>query len=155
LLGRASSPFEVPQNRSHQGRAATAGGTIVDPLSLRTGSTVPSGPAVDVSAAPTQPRLLATGLYLGGTGRLDIGARYGIVVDGARLKVMGPFDGSILALERWLYGLTATVAQDRVLIAIGARNTSIALVFGSLSGMSATRLADELQSARDRARSVS
>jgi hypothetical protein len=154
LLGRASSPFEVPQNRSHQGRAATAGGTIVDPASLRTGSTMPSVSAVDV-AAPTQPQLLATGLYLGGTGRLDIGARYGIVVDGARLKVMGPFDGSVLALERWLYGLTATVAQDRVLIAIGARNTSIALVFGSISGMSATGLADELQSARDRARSVS
>ncbi len=90
-------------------------------------------------AAPPTTRVLATGIFIGGSRPLDIGGRYIIVVDGDDLEVRGPVDiGPDELIGRWaLSSIDASGLTDRLAISSrGGSTPAFALMFRGLSGAS-------------------
>ena len=103
------------------------------------------------SGSPPRRILLAVAVYFAGTPRLEIGARYGLVVEGTRFKLMGPYDPAAVAFDRPLAGLAATVNEGRLLLALPDGHDAIALVFASISGSTPELVAKALTKAADEA----
>jgi hypothetical protein len=137
--------------------ATLAGAARVEPTSLtngrRAGVAVATAPRAAPRSVESKPRLLATGVYWAGTARLDMGARYGIVVDGPSLRLTGPYDPTVVALEHPLAGTVASTAHGRLLVAIPDGQVAIGLVFSSVTGGSVETVAGLLNEAAEAAAS--
>ena len=51
--------------------------------------------------------MLATAVYLSGTPHLEVGGRYGFMIDRDRLRLVGPHDPSVTAFEQPIAGVMA------------------------------------------------
>jgi hypothetical protein len=111
----------------------------------------PSEPGV-TPPRPPEPILIATAVYFAGSPRLEIGARYGLIIEGSRFKIVGPYDPSVVAFERPLAGLAATVNLGRVLLAFPDGRGSMALVFTAVAGATPERVVETLLKAAEQAR---
>jgi hypothetical protein len=98
-----------------------------------------------------EPHLISTAVYFAGSPRLEIGARYGLIIDGSQFKIVGPYDPTVVAFERPLAGLAATVNLGRVLLAFPDGRGSIAVVFTALAGATPQQVVETLLKAAARA----
>jgi len=108
-------------------------------------------PGVIPLPAP-EPIFVSTAVFFAGSPKLEIGARYGLIIEGTRFKIVGPYDPSVVAFDRPLAGLAATVNLGRVLLAFPDGKGSIALVFTALAGASPQRVVEVLLKAAEQAR---
>jgi hypothetical protein len=176
------APAVLEPGAEHRSRATSSSGAIrVEPTPLAGGTAAASerpdrGPTIqpDTPAAiasapatsrppspgepgmtpprPAEPILIATAVYFAGSPRLEIGARYGLIIEGSRFKIVGPYDPSVVAFERPLAGLAATVNLGRVLLAFPDGRGSIALVFTALAGATPQKVVETLLKAAEQAR---
>jgi hypothetical protein len=96
---------------------------------------------------PRPATIVATGVYLSGTVKLELGGRYGFIIDGSRFRILGPLSPSIVALDRPLAGMTVSTAHGRLLLAIPSNKTDELMVFTSVVGTSLQKLAEAIQQA--------
>jgi len=103
-----------------------------------------SAPPPNTAIATGRPAIVATAVFYSGTVRLEFGGRYGFVVDQGHLRIVGPLSPSVVALERSLAGITASVAHGRLLLGIPDNRFGELLVFTSVVGLSADALAEAI-----------
>ncbi len=95
---------------------------------------------------------MATGVYFSGTVRLELGGRYGFMIDGDRFRILGPLSPSIVALDQSLAGMTVSTAHGRLLLAIpDDRAGELLLVFTAIVGASLEKVSEAIQQAVDEA----
>ena len=80
--------------------------------------------------------MVATAVYLSGSFALDVGGRYGFIIDDDRLRLVGPHDPAVTALERPIAGIMAEVSEGNLLLTIPDRRFGTFLAFRSVTGIS-------------------
>ena len=90
---------------------------------------------------------MATGVYFSGTVKLELGGRYGFMVDGSRFRILGPLSPSIVALDRPLAGLAVSTAHGRLLLALARSKSDELMVFTSVVGASLEKVVEAIQQA--------
>jgi hypothetical protein len=162
---RGSSGRDAPTvaaSASSQAAVAGAGpgGDSVRQLRNRLGPTSvassSSGAAANWATAPaTAPRdlhdvVLATAIFMTGNRGLQAGSRYGIAIVEDELRILGPVDvdPAAIAITHQLRAVDASGFQERLIITgdRGRRRERLALVFMSVAGGSAERVADAIVS---------
>jgi hypothetical protein len=158
----ASELPTVAASASSQAAVAGAGpgGDSVRQLRNRLGPTSvassSSGAAANWATAPaTAPRdlhdvVLATAIFMTGNRGLQAGSRYGIAIVEDELRILGPVDvdPAAIAITHQLRAVDASGFQERLIITgdRGRRRERLALVFMSVAGGSAERVADAIVS---------
>jgi len=159
LLGRGSIEDETAggftRRRSWFGSrqavrppAVDAGRSVSQPPTVPAAAQNPTSgpPAVAPSTGGVaQPGgTLATGVYVTGTASLEPGRRYGLAVDGPRLRIMGPLevDPATVAVDRAVTDADASVVDGRLVIRGPKGKTGFVMAFMSLAGMSPAALAE-------------
>lgn len=107
----------------------------------------PAATAIAIERPSTPATILGTGVYFSGTVKLELGGRYGFMIDGSRFKVLGPLSPSIVALDRPLAGLTISTAHGRLLLGVSGAKSDELMVFTSVVGASAEKVAEAIQQA--------
>ena len=107
----------------------------------------PAATAIAIERPSTPATILATGVYFSGTVKLELGGRYGFMIDGSRFKILGPLSPSIVALDRPLAGLTISTAHGRLLLGVSGAKSDELMVFTSVVGASAEKVAEAIQQA--------
>jgi hypothetical protein len=125
-------------------------------LPASTVGTASTGAAVDMSpthaTVPVQRELhdvvLATAIFMTGNRGLQAGGRYGIAIVDDELRILGPvdIDPAAVAITHPLAAVDASGFQERLIITgdRGRRRERLALVFMSVAGGSAERVADAI-----------
>ncbi len=98
----------------------------------------PDGTTATPAASRTTPdmEILATGVFVGGSVHLSLGARYAISRRKRTFEVRGPVDiaPGVLRLEHAMTGLDATVVADRLVVTEKTTGRpSFVIVFQSLT----------------------
>jgi hypothetical protein len=134
-----------------RGRRRTAGSSATP------GPDAPAARARPPAAPPTvrtavaertqRPAILATAVYYSGTVRLELGSRYGFVIEDGVLRIVGPLSPSVVAYEGALAGVTTSVAHGRVLLTVPDHRAGELLVFTSVVGLSLDAMAEAIQQA--------
>jgi hypothetical protein len=120
----------------------------VEPTRRPDAPTSPPAPTAIAAERPsTPPTIVATGVYFSGTVKLELGGRYGFMVDGNRFRILGPLSPSIVALDRPLAGLTISTAHGRLLVAVANSKSDELMVFTSVVGASLEKVAEAIQQA--------
>lgn len=112
----------------------------------------PSRPAVRSNsvtapdATDTREVLLATAVFVAGTGRLEPGRRYEIAMNATHLRIVGPtdLDPTSLVLERPVDGLEARAVEGRLVLSEPGTRTGLVLAFMAISGTTTAGLADTI-----------
>ena len=94
-----------------------------------------------------RPSILATAVFYSGTVRLELGSRYGFVVDDGTLRIVGPLSPSVIAYERRLAGVTTSVAHGRLVLTVPDGRAGEFLVFTAVVGLSLDGMADAIKKA--------
>ncbi|HET7737494.1 MAG TPA: hypothetical protein VFK32_02870 [Tepidiformaceae bacterium] len=116
-------------------------------------------PAAEIderTAEPTAPVELATAVFVTGTGRLEPGGRYAIVLEGSRLRFLGPTDQDprAIVLDRAVGDIEAQAIAGRLLVSEPRSNSGLVLAFMSVSGPRTDALAEAItRASRDAAQS--
>lgn len=97
------------------------------------------------SSNPARPTITATAVFYSGTVRLELGGRYGFIVEGGHLRIVGPLSPSVIAFERPLAGATVAVAHGRLLLTFPDHRSGELLVFTSVVGLSLDGLAAAIE----------
>jgi hypothetical protein len=93
-------------------------------------------------------RVLASGVYVGGSTALEVGRRYEIARRSGMLTVLGPVDSEPgkVQVERALDWMTATMVNGRLVVADESdRRRTFSLVFERIAGMTGEALEDSLR----------
>jgi hypothetical protein len=101
----------------------------------------PPRPTADV-------RVLASGVYVGGSTTLEVGRRYEIARRSGLLTILGPVDSEPgkVQVERALEWMTATMVNGRLVVADESdRRRTFSLVFERIAGMTGEALEDSLR----------
>ncbi len=96
---------------------------------------------------PEPAPVLATAVYLSGSSGLEVGGRYGFVIDDDRLRLVGPHDPSVTAFERPIAGILASISQGNLLLTIPDRKLGTFLAFRAVAGMSLEALVGSIAEA--------
>lgn len=141
-----------PRERNRRRSTARATTPGPDVPASRAGPVLPP-PEVQTAVAERthRPAILATAVFYSGTVRLELGSRYGFVIDDGLLRIVGPLSPSVIAYERRLAGVTTSVAHGRVLLTVPVHRASEILAFTSVVGLSLDGMADAIQQAADAA----
>ena len=96
---------------------AVAAGTVQTSGTIPVVATVPGSRAA-ASASKDETEILATGVFVGGSVHLSLGARYAVARRKRTFEVRGPVDiaPGVLRLEHPMAGLDATVVADRLVV---------------------------------------
>jgi hypothetical protein len=107
------------------------------------------GPTIGTSEARAEGRVIGLATYLSGNTSLQPGRQYTIVVDGERLRFLGPIDTSpsAIALDLALRGIDAMVVESRLLVAQRTDRGGMAMAFMVDSLTSPARLATAIAEA--------
>jgi hypothetical protein len=100
------------------------------------GVSAPAAHGTTTRAAAAETEFLATGVFVGGSVHLSLGARYAIARRRRTFEVRGPVDiaPGILRLEHPMAGLDATVVADRLVVTEKTTGRpKFVMVFQSLS----------------------
>lgn len=124
--GGPIGPVAVPSPpATRTGPNLTAVGAVpagaVQPSGVTPLAAIPSSSgkaSADRSGAKDETEILATGVFVGGSVHLSLGARYAIARRKRTFEVLGPVDiaPGALRLEHPLAGLDATVVADRLVV---------------------------------------
>jgi hypothetical protein len=111
----ATAPAPAASSRSGANLAAV-GAVPATAVKTPGASPPPAAPTSSRGAAETE--ILATGVFVGGSVHLSLGARYAIARRKRTFEVRGPVDiaPGVLRLEHPLAGLDATVVADRLVV---------------------------------------
>ena len=101
------------------------------------------------TANPQPAPVLATAVYLSGTSGLEVGGRYGFVIDDDRLRLVGPHDPSVTAFERPIAGILASISQGNLLLTVPDRKLGTFLAFRAVAGMSLEALVRSIAEAAE------
>jgi hypothetical protein len=117
----------------------------IGPITMPDASAKPTAPSAIASVNPTRPAtIVGTGVYFSGTVNLELGGRYGFMIDGSRFRILGPLSPSIVALDRALIGMTVSMAHGRLVLAIPDGRFGELLVFASIVGASLDKVAEAI-----------
>jgi len=108
-------------------------------------ATIPRVPPADV---PANLRVLASGVFVGGSAGLEVGRRYEIGRRDGSLTVLGPVDSEPgkIQVERALQWITATTVGGRLVISDESGGSrSFSLVFERIAGLNGDALEASLQ----------
>ena len=100
---------------------------------------------------PEPAPVLATAVYLSGSSGLEVGGRYGFVIDDDRLRLVGPHDPSVTAFERPIAGILASISQGNLLLTVPDRKLGTFLAFRAVAGMSLEALVRSIAEAAEAA----
>ncbi len=92
-------------------------------------------------------RVLASGVFVGGSTGLEVGSRYEIGRHDGMLTVLGPVDSQpgTVQIERPLDWIAATTVNGRLVVSDEGNPRSFSLVFENIAGMSGEDLEASLQ----------
>lgn len=110
---------------------------------IRPKSATARGVSVVLEHSPDRPvTVLASGIFTGGSARLEIGARYGLGTVGREFVVLGPADTdpNRIALRHSLRALTVAGIENHVVLSDRSRGRHLVLTFQRLSGMTTLQL---------------
>lgn len=97
---------------------AVSAGTVQTSGTIPVVATAPGSRAAAASASKDETEILATGVFVGGSVHLSLGARYAVARRKRTFEVRGPVDiaPGVLRLEHPMAGLDATVVADRLVV---------------------------------------
>jgi hypothetical protein len=154
LVKRPANPepaFHVPAVSASASGSADISSDPVRRLKSRLGRSDQGNTAAALAPAPeVRSFVLASAIYMTGSRGLLAGSRYGIALVGDDLQILGPVDvdPTAVVIVHSLRGLDATGLQGRLIITSGeGRRDRLALVFMSVAGASAERVADAIVAA--------
>ena len=106
-------------------------------------------PGAEIDERTAEPVELATAVFVTGTGRLEPGRRYAIVLEGTRLRFHGPtdVDPRAVALDRSVGDVEAQALAGRLLLSEPRSGSGLALAFMSVAGPRTDALAEAINRA--------
>jgi hypothetical protein len=115
-VGPSSQPAGAPVPARSGPNLAAVGAVPVASMNPGSGAGGPQPAATRSTANDTE--ILATGVFVGGSVHLSLGARYAISRRKRTFEVRGPVDiaPGVLRLEHAMTGLDATVVADRLVV---------------------------------------
>ncbi len=128
------SPTAPGPTTARSGANLAAVGAVPAASMTPGGATATAQPVAARGSADTE--ILATGVFVGGSVHLSLGARYAIARRKRTFEVRGPVDiaPGVLRLERAMTGLDATVVADRLVVTEKTTGRpSFVIVFQSLT----------------------
>ncbi|MEO8228395.1 MAG: hypothetical protein ABI628_01390 [Chloroflexota bacterium] len=122
--GPGSRPAALPDVTSAPGTGrsgsnlAAVGAVSAASMNAAPSTSVANGQAYEGMRGSTDIEILATGVFVGGSVHLSLGARYAIARRKRTFEVLGPVDlaPGVLRLEHPMAGLDATVVADRLVV---------------------------------------
>jgi hypothetical protein len=114
----ATTTAPAPAASSRSGANLAAVGAVPATAVKTTGAAPSAATAAAPSRGVAETEILATGVFVGGSVHLSLGARYAIARRKRTFEVRGPVDiaPGVLRLEHPLAGLDATVVADRLVV---------------------------------------